>query len=54
MVAGGCFGFDSRTGEQEEISLGTWQVRLGRALQNYLIIVVPDAANGAAERADTG
>jgi len=36
VVAGGRLGRNSRTGEQEEISLGTWQIHLGRAIRDYL------------------
>jgi hypothetical protein len=36
MVAGGRVGHDSRQGERMEISLGTWQIALKRAIANYL------------------
>jgi hypothetical protein len=54
MVAGGRCGHDSRQGEQDEISLGTWQIQLGRAIQNYLQRTIPEAANSIGMTSETG
>jgi len=40
------------TSEQDEISLGKWQIQLGRAIREYLKISVPEAANSAVGKAD--
>jgi site-specific DNA recombinase len=54
VVAGVRSGHYRRQHEQDEISLGTWQIQMARTIREYLKISVPEAANGTIDRADAG